>query len=205
MFLIHLHQFLTRLLKANFPCRCITLEQASEFRLHVSFSGILYSLFLVQPSPTSPPHCVENFPRSSSPWSVLFRIFVDATETLHLLEHLCELRVPRPSRLTHKDRYKDTSTVSTSGPRATGRSQRLFENDMASSLPRSPPPDPSQRSKNGLEGALRAPRWIFKFEGKRAATGLSGGPMREVGVQKLGKSCSGSVRRLFRESKIHRI
>ena len=145
---------LTRLLKANFPCRCITLEQASEFRLHVSFSGILYSLFLVQPSPTSPPHCVENFPRSSSPWSVLFRIFVDATETLHLLEHLCELRVPRPSALTHEDRYKDTSTVSTSGPRATGRSQRLFENEMASSLARSPPPDPSQRTKNGLEGAL---------------------------------------------------
>ena len=141
----------------------------------------------------------------NKPTSVLFRIFVDATETLHLLEHLCELRVPRPSGLTHKDRYKDTSTVSTSGPRATGRSQRLFENEMASSLARSPPPDPSQRTKNGLEGALRAPRWIFKFEGKRAATGLSGGLMREVGVQKLGKSCSGSVRRLFRESKIHRI
>ena len=143
------------------------------------------------------------------PTSVLFRILVDATETLHLLEHLCELTVPRaqcdPSGLTHKDRYKDTSTVSTSGPRATGRSQRLFENEMASLLARSPPPDPSQRTKNGLEGALRAPRWIFKFEGKRAATGLSGGPMREVGVQKLGKSCSGSVRRLFRESKIHRI
>ena len=53
---------------------------------------------------------------------------------------------------------------------------------------------PSLRPKNGLQGTLGAPRPIFKFKGNRAATGLSGSRRDELGFQKSGKFCSGSVR-----------
>ena len=58
-------------------------------------------------------------------------------------------------------------------------------------------PDTLAETQNGLQGTLGAPRPIFKFKGNCAATGLSGSHRDEVGFQKSGKFCSGSVRGLF--------
>ena len=59
--------------------------------------------------------------------------------------------------------------------------------------------------KNGPERATRYPQPIFTFEGKRAATGPSGGRRDKAGVQKLRKSCSGLVRGLFEASNFDQI
>ena len=64
---------------------------------------------------------------------------------------------------------------------------------------------PHSASKNGPKQTIRWTQGFFTFEGKHAATGLSGHRGDEAGFQKLGKICSRLVRSLFWESEIDQI
>ena len=64
---------------------------------------------------------------------------------------------------------------------------------------------PHSAPKNGPKQTIRWTQGFFTFEGKRAATGLSGHRGDEAGCQKLGKICSRLVPSLFWESEIDQI
>ena len=161
-------------------------------------SAILYYLTRTPLRPVSPPI------RSRTPVIAILATSHSfswvATGGLHHHERHASLYVCVSRTQCHPSRVLQNKTSTRTGPqsgpwsRAESSSHRHLQRGHHCARTLRGDRATSQRTKNCLEDTLRAPQPIFNFEGNRAATGLSG-PLRDgVGFQKLGNSCSGSVR-----------